>query len=216
MSRSRIALLVNPVPSATAYDLSWCIDHSEGDGITCDDELDIPDDQWGWESILVRGDLNLWTALQKVGKTNLVLQMLALWSAGADSFLGQAFCGPCPPVIIVGVDIGIGSWRGPLMATGLMKKTTACKHKIRPPLVKLFTREQPIYLDKKGTEALALLCQQHEKPLILIDYYATTQMSSSPTASPTSKISSSPFLATHVKFHYLPTVIPVTKCKILN
>ena len=81
----------------------------EGDGITCDDELDIPDDQWGWESILVRGGLNLWTALQKVGKTNLVLQMLSLWSAGADSFLGQAFCGPCPPIIIVEVDMGIGS-----------------------------------------------------------------------------------------------------------
>mgnify|MGYP001160215456 FL=1 len=144
----------------------------EGDGITCDDELDIPDDQWGWESILVRGGLNLWTALQKVGKTNLVLQMLSLWSAGSDSFLGQAFCGPCPPVIIVGVDMGIGSWRGPLMATGLMETTTAFKYKIRPPVVKLFTREQPLYLDEKGTEALALLCQEHEKPLILIDSYA--------------------------------------------
>ena len=109
MADEQLPFLVSPVPFATAYDVSWCIDHSEGDGITCDDELDIPDDQWGWESILGRGGLNLWTALQKVGKTNLVLQMLSLWSAGADSFLEQAFCGPCPPVIIVGVDMGIRS-----------------------------------------------------------------------------------------------------------
>ena len=68
--------------------------------------------------------------------------------------------------------MGIGSWRGPLMATGLMVKTTAGKYKIRSPLVKPFTSEQPPYLDEKGIEALALLCQEHEKPLILIDSYA--------------------------------------------
>ena len=68
--------------------------------------------------------------------------------------------------------MGIGSWRGPLMATRLMEKTTAGKYKIRSPVVKLFTREQPLYLDEKGTEALALLCQEHEKLLILIDSYA--------------------------------------------
>ena len=33
-------------------------------------------------------------------------------------------------------------------------------------------KKQPLYLDEKGTEALALLCQEHEKPLILIDSYA--------------------------------------------
>ena len=53
-----------------------------------------------------------------------------------------------------------------------MEKTTAGKHKIRPPVVKLFTREQPLYFDEKSTEALALPCQKHEKPLILIDSYA--------------------------------------------
>ena len=62
------------------------------------------------------------------------------------------------------------------MATGLMEKATAGKYKIRPPLVKLFTREQPLYLDEKGTEALALLCQEHEKPLILLTPMPRSQL----------------------------------------
>ena len=48
--------------------------------------------------------------------------------------------------------MGIGSWRGPLMATGLLETTTTGKYKIRLPVGKLFTREQPLYLDEKGIE----------------------------------------------------------------
>ena len=44
----------------------------------------------------------------------------------------------------------------------------ATNHKACPVAI----QHQQLYLDETGTEALALLCQEHEKPLILIDSYA--------------------------------------------
>lgn len=144
----------------------------EADGISAGMELDIPDAQWVWESLIAAGTLNMVTALQKVGKTALLLQFIRLWSAGVPAFLGHELASECPGVIIVGTDMGLADWRNMLVASGLMEKTSAGKYKLLPPILKLWHREKPLHLDEGGLDKLASLCEANPGALILIDSFA--------------------------------------------
>lgn len=144
----------------------------ETDGISPGMELDIPDAQWIWESLIAAGTLNMVTALQKVGKTALLLQFIRLWSAGAPAFLGNALAAECPGVIIVGTDMGLADWRNMLVASGLMEKTAAGKYRLLPPILKLWHREEPLHLDESGLDRLSSLCEENPGALILIDSFA--------------------------------------------
>lgn len=144
----------------------------EADGISPEMELDIPDAQWIWDSLIAAGTLNMVTALQKVGKTALLLQLIRLWSAGVPSFLDHALAADCPGVIIVGTDMGLADWRNMLMASGLMEKTAAGKYKLLPPILKLWYREQPLHLDESGLDRLSSICEANPGALILIDSFA--------------------------------------------
>jgi len=144
----------------------------EADGISAGMELDIPDAQWIWESLIAAGTLNMVTALQKVGKTALLLQFIRLWSAGVQAFLGHELAAECPGVIIVGTDMGLADWRNMLVASGLMEKTSAGKYKLLPPILKLWHREKPLHLDEGGLDKLASLCAANPGALILIDSFA--------------------------------------------
>jgi RecA-family ATPase len=144
----------------------------ETDGISTDMELDIPDATWIWDSLLAAGTLNMVTALQKVGKTALLLQVIRLWSAGMPDFLGHALMPGCPGVIIVGTDMGLADWRNMLMAAGLMEKKANGKYQLLPPIIRLWHRENPLHLDESGLEKLATICEEHPGVLILIDSFA--------------------------------------------
>ena len=144
----------------------------ERDGFDQGQWLDIPDESWIWEPILSRGGINLVTALQKVGKTNLMLQLIRLWSAGAQSFLGRQLHGECPPVIVVGPDMSLHSWRKPLLAAGLMERNATGQFATLAPIVKLFTSDNPLHLDEQGLDRLVALCEKHHGALVLIDSFA--------------------------------------------
>lgn len=144
----------------------------EADGISPEMELDIPDAQWIWESLIAAGTLNMVTALQKVGKTALLLQFIRLWSAGVPAFLGHELAAECPGVIIVGTDMGLADWRNMLVASGLMEKTAAGKYRLLPPILQLWHREEPLHLDESGLDKLASLCEANPGALILIDSFA--------------------------------------------
>jgi hypothetical protein len=144
----------------------------EADGLSPDMEIDIPDAQWIWDLLIAARTLNMVTALQKVGKTALLLQFIRLWSAGVPDFLGYALAPECPGVIIVGTDMGLADWRNMLMASGLMEKTPSGKYKLQSPILKLWHREEPLHLDEDGLERLAAICEMHPGALILIDSFA--------------------------------------------
>jgi hypothetical protein len=144
----------------------------DSDGISAGMELDIPDAEWVWESLIAAGTLNMVTALQKVGKTALLLQFVRLWSAGATEFLGYALTPGCPGVVIVGTDMGLADWRNMLMAAGLMEKTPAGTYKPLPPILKLWHRESPLHLDESGLDRLAAICEEHPGALVLVDSFA--------------------------------------------
>jgi len=144
----------------------------EVDGITPDMELDIPDARWIWDSLIAAGTLNMVTALQKVGKTALLLEMIRLWSSRCSDFLGHALSTECSGVIIVGTDMGLPDWRNMLMASGLMEKTAAGKYRLLPPIRKLWHREEPLHLDQSGLDKLSEICEANPDALILIDSFA--------------------------------------------
>ena len=144
----------------------------ETDGISAGMELDIPDAQWIWESLIAAGTLNMVTALQKVGKTALLLQFIRLWSAGAPAFLGHALAADFSGVIIVGTDMGLADWRNMLMAARLMEKLANGKYRLVPEIIRLWHREDPLHLDEGGLEKLAAICEKNPGALILIDSFA--------------------------------------------
>lgn len=144
----------------------------DGDGITPDMEIEIPDDDWCWEPLICAVSLNLVIALQKVGKTALILQMIKEWFSGADEFLGFKFHGKCPAVIIVGTDMALKDWQKMLSASGLMERTASGKWRLMPPIVRLFHRGDPAHLDDQGIEKIATICEQHPGSLLLVDSLA--------------------------------------------
>jgi hypothetical protein len=147
------------------------------DGITPAMELEIPDALWAWEDVIRLGALNIVVALQKVGKTSLLLQMLRLWSAGAESFLGSALIGHCPPVVIVGTDMALSDWRPMLAAAGLMERTPSGRWRLLEPIVKLYSREDALHLDEQGLERLARDCEANPGALLLVDSFAAVSSS---------------------------------------
>jgi hypothetical protein len=147
------------------------------DGIDPSMEVEIQQELWAWQDLIRLGCLNIVVALQKVGKTALLLQMVRLWSAGTGSFLGSALIGPCPPVIIVGTDMSLSDWGPMLVAAGLMESTTSGRWRLLPPIVRLYSREDALHLDEPGLERLARECEANPGAFLLVDCYAAVTSS---------------------------------------
>jgi hypothetical protein len=148
-----------------------------GDGVSPSMELEIPDELWALQDVIRLGALTIVVALQKVGKTSLLLQMVRLWSAGTETFLGSALIGCCPPVVIVGTDMALSDWRPMLAAAGLMERTPSGRWRLLPPIVKLYTREDALHLDEQGLERLARDCEANPGALLLVDSFAAVTSS---------------------------------------
>lgn len=80
--------------------------------------LDLTPEPWAWDGIALRGAMNLWVALPKIGKTALALAWLNACHRREPAFLDRALIGPCPPVLIVGTDQGQADWGRIFQAVG--------------------------------------------------------------------------------------------------
>ena len=69
--------------------------------------IDAPDETWLWGGVLMHADSNMIVSVPKVGKTTLLVAMIAAWWNGAQSYLGQPLVGACPPVVIFGPDMSL-------------------------------------------------------------------------------------------------------------
>ena len=62
--------------------------------LTQDMEIDAPEETWLWGGVLMKADSNRIVSVHKVGKTTLLVAMIAVWWSGAQ---GAAMCGHrCP------------------------------------------------------------------------------------------------------------------------
>lgn len=137
------------------------------DGLGPGDLINLSPTPWHWEGVLMPEALNLLVALPKVGKTSLMLAMIAAWHRGEGSFLGLPFYGPCPAVLIVGTDQPDNDWGRMLQEVGLLPDK-----KVSAPIVRLFHRGSPLHLSPEGIEAIAVYAASHPKLFVLLDSIA--------------------------------------------
>lgn len=113
----------------------------KGVGITKGEIIDLTPIPWAWNGLLMAQRLNMLIAQPKVGKTSLLLSMIAHWYRG-ESFLGRDFIGPCPPVVIVGTDQSKADWGQMLKVERLITEQNA----LNDPIEVLWTAADPLFL----------------------------------------------------------------------
>ncbi|WP_225867197.1 AAA family ATPase, partial [Cyanobium sp. PCC 7001] len=131
--------------------------------------LDGSDAPWAWDGLILRGCMNLLVALPKVGKTSLLLAMIAAWHRNEPAFLDRPLWGPCPPVLLIGPDQPGRDWRRMLIHVGLM----ADDGRIKAPLVGLAHSGQPLHLTPEGIDTIASYAQRHPGLLVIVDSLTT-------------------------------------------
>ncbi|QEY31981.1 hypothetical protein EVJ50_06760 [Synechococcus sp. RSCCF101] len=132
------------------------------------DVLAGSDAEWAWEGMLLLAALNLLVGLPKSGKTSLMLDLIARWFRGEPEFLGRPLIGPCPPVLLVGVDMTEADWRRLLGQVGLLGEG----NRLGGPIVGLFHKGRPLSLDPEGVETIADYAEKHPGLLVIADSYA--------------------------------------------
>ena len=136
--------------------------------------VSAPPTVWAWEGVLMHGDSNLLVSVPKVGKTTVLVAAIAAWHYGMPDYLGLPFMGPCPPVVIVGVDMPRSRWMPLLGRFGLAEKVGDDRWRLLPdgPIKGLFTQSEPIHLDAAGLARIAEVVSPHQGCLLLADSYA--------------------------------------------
>ena len=123
---------------------------------------------WLAEGLLMEGCLNLVIGVPKVGKSSFVIGLIGAWAAGATSYLEVPLIGSCPPVLIVGPDQPEKIWARLLDGCGLLDS----EHRLRPPVVDLFTAGQPLQLNDEGIERIAAYAAKNQRLLVVFDTLA--------------------------------------------
>ena len=139
--------------------------------LTQDQEIDAPDETWLWQGVLMRADSNMVISLPKVGKTTLLIALIAAWWNGAQSYLGQPLIGSCPPVVIIGPDMSRIRWMKLLSRFGLAETSAAGKWRLLGPIKGLFSKSEAIQLDDAGLARIADLAATYPGGLFLFDSY---------------------------------------------
>ena len=172
--------------------------------------IEVPKVDWAWDGLWRSSTQNLLVSLPKCGKTTLAIDAIAHWHRGNSEFLGHRFIGKCPPLIIVGTDMALSDWSPLLCRFGLAKKIDDDHIDLLDPIVKLFTADTPIHLDRDGLENLVNLAAENVGALWLFDSYSKLtaplglQESSAEISYPMQDLNEylSPYKATQIVIHH--------------
>jgi hypothetical protein len=134
-------------------------------------QLKIIDIPWILDGLLIKEAFNLLVAMPKVGKTSLLLAMIAAWYGGDSRFLSKDLFGECPPVLIVGNDQPESDWCRMISVAGLPPDIGDLNVS---PIVELWDAGNRLLLDEDGIEEIRQLAENHHGLLILIDSIAAT------------------------------------------
>lgn len=142
------------------------------ESFTPDTPIEVVDDNWVWDGLIMKSDSNLLSARAKTGKTTLMVEFIGKWSRGVfDEFLGKKFTGKCPPVIIVGTDMPANRWMKLLNKFGLAQINNDGKYSVIDPIKNLYTLDNPLHLDQKGLATIADLVSNYDESFLLLDSY---------------------------------------------
>ena len=134
-------------------------------------QLKIVDIPWVLDGLLIKEAFNLLVAMPKVGKTSLLLAMIAAWHGGDSRFLSKDLFGECPPVLIVGNDQSESDWCRMISVAGLPPHIGDLNIS---PIVELWDAGNRLLLDEDGIEEIRQIAENHRGLLILIDSIAAT------------------------------------------
>lgn len=144
----------------------------ESVGIGPDDVFQIPEERWLAEDLIASRTLTLMVALQKVGKSSVVCNILGEIAKGRGEFLERfTLFPPCPKVIIVGTDQPLADWREVMVPNGLMVRKDLDNYKTCDPVVKLYTREHGLHLDEAGIEQITADCENNPGAVLVLDAF---------------------------------------------
>ena len=142
------------------------------DGISPGDVFEIPEEQWVAEPLIAARTMTLVTALQKVGKSGVVCNVLGELSKGRGEFLERfALYPPSPKLIIVGTDQPLADWREVKVLNGLMVRTDLNQYKLGSSVARLYTRENGVHLDEAGIELITADCEQNPGAVLVLDAF---------------------------------------------
>lgn len=144
----------------------------ESVGIGPDDVFQIPEERWLAEDLIASRTLTLMVALQKVGKSSVVCNILGEIAKGRGEFLERfTLFPPCPKVIIVGTDQPLADWREVMVPNGLMVRKDLDNYMTCDPVVKLYTREHGLHLDEAGIEQITADCENNPGAVLVLDAF---------------------------------------------
>ena len=129
--------------------------------------IDTTPVRWVWEGVMMAGSLNLLIAPPKIGKSALMIGMIAAWARGDATYLGQPLHGDCPNVYIVGTDQPESDWFTLLQREGLV----AADKTLADPIKMLWSAGSPLHLTAEGIEHLRMVSETDPGSLFLIDSY---------------------------------------------
>jgi RecA-family ATPase len=137
--------------------------------ITSGRKLKRAKSKWLWEGLIMAGQINIFLALAKTGKTLLVLQFMAALINGKESFLGRKLSEQdCRRHILVcGPDMNEADWAECLDTSGLLIDDEL----VGDEQIELLTAEDAFYLDDDGIDFIARKAQQHPGLIVLLDSY---------------------------------------------
>lgn len=131
------------------------------------EKIDTTPVKWVWEGVLMAGSLNLLVAPPKIGKSALMIGMIAAWARGDASYLGQPLHGDCPNVYIVGTDQPESDWFTLLQREGLVGEGST----LGDPVKMLWSAGTPLHLTADGIDHLRMVSEADPGSLFLIDSY---------------------------------------------
>tara|TARA_B100000287_G_scaffold144271_1_gene136162 strand:+ start:542 stop:2257 length:1716 start_codon:yes stop_codon:yes gene_type:complete len=131
------------------------------------ERMDTTPTPWVWQGIVMAGTTNLLVAPPKVGKSALMIGMVAAWWHGRGSYLGHKLHGECPPVFIVGTDQPENDWFTLLKREGLVSSDGGLKD----PIEMLWHTGSPLHLNEKGIAELEQIANDNPGALFILDSY---------------------------------------------
>lgn len=131
------------------------------------ERMDTTPAPWVWEGIVMAGTFNLLVAPPKVGKSALMVGMIAAWWKGEQQYLGQTLHGVCPPVFIIGTDQPENDWFTLFKREGLVDESG----NLGGPVEMLWHTGAPLHLTPEGIQHLAEVASKNVGAFFLLDSY---------------------------------------------
>ena len=125
-------------------------------------------DEWLWHGVIMREATNIIFALPKVGKTRLMLAMLAELIKGRGEFAGIGLNPQRDELLVLGPDQSEASWASYLDAVGLLTET----NELQKGVVALTTAATAFCLDEYWLSRVEEILRAHGPLVVLLDSYS--------------------------------------------